>query len=226
MVPRKCSTSLGKCGRVSTTRCVRREQGMKTHHALSLAAVAVSVLACGGVTSSTSARLDGRGGTVALQSGLTVELPSGAVSHEVEVTVRETRHGDEVQIEVEPRGLHLEHPADVSWSDDGREAESESGERLEQERHGDGRVHHAMGDLGSMWLRHGHDDARDGGDDRGHDADAGDDHAQHDGGDDQGHHDGGDDLGQPDAGDNHGGDADGGVADAGDDHGGHGGGHP
>jgi hypothetical protein len=183
---------------------------MTLHNRLMLAAVVFSFVACGAGTSSTTATLSVRGGTMALESGAQLTVPADALKQDTEVTLREVHHGGDVSIEVEPSGLVLEQPADVSWSDDGRGvAENEGGEQLESEHRGDNREHHSMRTLGTVWFRHDGDggrhhgsddldggsgaDARDGGDDHGVDAaDGGDDHgvdadAGADGGDDSGH---------------------------------------
>jgi hypothetical protein len=159
------------------------------------------------------------------------------LKQETEVTLREVHHGGDLALEVEPSGLVLEQPADVSWSDDGRGvAENEGGDQLESEHRGDNREHHSMGTLGTVWFRHdgdggrhhGGDDADGGGHHGGDDADGGSHQGGDDGvdgGDDHGvHADGGDDHGvdAADAGDDHGVDADAG-ADGGDDSGHHGG---
>jgi hypothetical protein len=205
---------------------------MNTNPRLNLLAVAVLLAACGDVTRSTTARIDVTGGTMALESGLQLDVPADALPANTSVTLRETHHGDDVIIEVEPRGLELNQPATVSWNDDGRSPELESGEKVETERHGN-RNNSKMSRLGTIVLRgHRSDDADGGHQGRGSDdADAGDDHgsAGHgaddaDGGVDD-HGSAGQGADDADAGvdDRGANDLDGGV-DGGDDHGGSGGG--
>jgi len=186
---------------------------MKRGGGLAVSLVALAMACGGGATEQTSAKLGTQGGQVSLGSGLTLKVPAGALTEAVAVTVRETRHGPDREIELEPHGLALAVPATLSVSDDGTgELEHESGEHLEGAR-GGGQLEAQVSRFERLRVRHGR--SGDGGlDDRGG-------HGEHaDGGevgDDRGEHaDGGE------AGDDHGEHADGGEA--GDDHGGMGGG--
>lgn len=168
------------------------------------------------------------GGSITLRSGLTVEVPEGALEREVELHVRDIALGHgEHEVELEPRGTVLKVPGTLSVDDDGRRVEAMEVEHglLGVHRHG-GRVRVQFERLGRVsvrrfddasWADGGSDDhggRRDGGSD---DADAGDDHG--------GRRHGSDDP--VDAGDDRGGLRDGGsddLADAGDDRGGRDGG--
>lgn len=170
------------------------------------------------------------GGSIALRSGLSLDVPQGALEREVEVRVRDVEVSrGEHEVELEPHGLALSVPGTLVVDDDGRRVEALESEHglLEVHHHG-GRVEVRVERLGHVSLRRF--EARDGGDDHGSggngsDDPAGDDRGGHgaddaDAGDDHGGH-GGDDP--ADAGDDHGGLRDGGsddAADAGDDHGG------
>lgn len=157
---------------MSTAWWFGREEGMNSL-ARSLSAFALLLVACGPAASQRTVQLDARGGTLALESGTSLAVPAGALSKSVEVTLRETHSGDDVTLEVEPRGLELERPADVSWSDDGRVAENESGEHVETERR-EGREHHSMSRLGTVRRRGpGHDDGADAGQSRGRETETG-----------------------------------------------------
>lgn len=136
------------------------------------------------------------GGSITLRSGLTVEVPEGALEHEVELHVRdiELGHGEH-EVELEPHGTVLKVPGTLSVDDDGRRVEAMETEHglLGVHRHG-ARVEVQFERLGRVSLRRFDDSSWA---DGGSDDVAGDDHGRHGNGADD-------------------------AADAGDDHGGHG----
>lgn len=169
------------------------------------------------------------GGSITLRSGLTVEVPEGALEREVELHVRDIALGHgEHEVELEPRGTVLKVPGTLSVDDDGRRVEAMETEHglLGVHRHGN-RVEVHFERLGHVSLRRFDDSSwADGGSDHA----AGDDHGRHgnraddsaNAGDDHGRHGNGSDD-PVDAGDDRGGLRDGGSddpADAGDDRGG------
>lgn len=175
-----------------------------------LQALVVSVVivfsSCGLVREQASATIGSKGGVVKLASGLEVEVPPGALSDDVVVSVSEVRGPEgEREIELEPRGRELREPARLSVPDDtggSVEARLESGELREARRDGRGRLELEVHRFEHVRLgRHGDDhdageleDHHDGGvDDHGADADGGELETNHrDGGpDDHGAHDAG-----------------------------------
>lgn len=65
------------------------------------------------------------GGSITLRSGLTVEVPQGALEREVELHVRDIALGQgEHEVELEPRGTVLKVPGTLSVDDDGRRVEA------------------------------------------------------------------------------------------------------
>ncbi len=176
--------------------------------AVALSAVLLGLAACG--LQSSSAPIGTTGGTVALESGLTLQVPAGALSKPELVTLREARAELMDQVEVEPAGASLTQPAVLSWHDDGRteSVEQEDGGMLPVHhqcgrahvhlRHfGHLRCHHRGG--GDGGVRHDGDD-RDGGSRDGHGGDGhggdGDGHGGSGHGGDDGHADGGDHRGE------------------------------
>lgn len=137
------------------------------------------------------------GGSITLRSGLTVQLPQGALEQEVELHVRDIALGQgEHEVELEPRGTVLKVPGVLSVDDDGRRVEALELEHglLGVHRRGK-RVEVQFSRLGRVSLRRFDDSSW---------ADGGvDDHG--------GRRDGGSDD-SPDAGDDRGGLRDGGVS--------------
>lgn len=176
-----------------------------------MAMVAVGVLSSCGGQSSASRTVGPEGGVVSTQSGLSVDLPAGALDKQTEITVRETEVNGERHIELEPRGVELHGRATVSVGEDvPGELEAEASERHQplEVRHEDHRARLEIERLEPIIVRHrGDDGAHDVGDDHGRDGvDGGDDRGRDavDGGDDHG-------LGGLDGGDDHGRDADAGT---------------
>lgn len=153
------------------------------------------------------------GGSITLRSGLTVQVPEGALEREVEVHVRDIALGrGEHEVELEPHGTVLKVPGILSVDDDGRRVEALELEHglLGVHRHG-ARVEVELSRLGrvslrrfddSSWADGGVDDHGRGGRGADDSSDAGDDHGR------GGH--GADDS--PDAGDDRGGLRDGGAS--------------
>lgn len=116
---------------------------MKKSYLLVLSLSVVAVLSsCGVGREQGSALVGSKGGVVKLASGLELEIPPGAFSDDVTVSVTEVRGPNgEREIEVEPRGRELTEPAHLSAPDDSGaiEARRESGERIEV-RHNGGRL--------------------------------------------------------------------------------------
>lgn len=189
------------------------------------AALTVAIAGCG-AGGSTTAELGTQGGVVSLESGLRLEVPQGALSNRVQVTLRETRLDGYSDIHIEPSGLALAAPASLGWVDDGDDTlESEGNEVCGIVRSG-GRAHAEVHHFG--YFRHRSHCGKDGGADggcpgRAHDdggpgnehhsdggscraedehRDGGEGHGDHDGEgcshDDDGHRDGGERQGDHD----------------------------
>ena len=104
-------------------------------------AAMMGVVGCGGAASS---KVGAAGGVVQLQSGLTIEVPPGALKSEVEIEIREieARHGSR-EFEIDPVGIQLDIPARLkvagAASDDQIvEVEAEAEKQLEHEVELDG----------------------------------------------------------------------------------------
>jgi len=97
----------------------------------------LGLAACG--LQSASTPIGATGGTVTLESGLSLSVPPGALGKPEVVTLREARGEAADRVEVEPAGTALAQPAVLSWSDDGRT------ESVEQEDGGQLPVHHQCG---------------------------------------------------------------------------------
>ncbi|MGC4119579.1 MAG: hypothetical protein QM765_34410 [Myxococcales bacterium] len=82
---------------------------------------AMLAAACGGAGGAASAKVGSGGGVVQLQSGLTLQVPAGALASEVEIRVREVepRHGSR-EFELEPAGTRFALPARLRISADQR----------------------------------------------------------------------------------------------------------
>ena len=135
---------------------------MKTKLGASFAVVFSLLCGCGGAQT-VSGTMGSSGGSLSLGSALTLTVPAGAVDDGTVITVREVepRHGDR-EFELEPRGLELRLPAEVSLEADRamrvtwRENEVEHG--LELERFDDRRMRGQVHRLGHLVMRH-HSDA-------------------------------------------------------------------
>lgn len=104
-----------------------------------LAATIVFAMALAGCEGggSTTATLGAQGGTVSLTSGLTLDVPRGALSNSVAVTLRETTSDGYADIQVDPAALALGAAAVLSWSgDDDATLESDDDGDLLVERDG------------------------------------------------------------------------------------------
>lgn len=147
--------------------------------AASLVLVFSLVTGCGGLGSA-SAPVGASGGSISLGSALTLSVPAGAVDDGTVITVREVEplHGER-EFELEPRGLELKVPAELSVEASQamrlNERENEVEHGLELQGFDDRRMHAKLRRLGHVVMRR-HDDV-DGGDDHGsggHGADDGD----------------------------------------------------
>lgn len=99
-------------------------------------AFAMALAGCDG-GGSTTATLGEQGGTVSLTSGLTLEVPRGALPNSVPVTLRETPSDGYADIQVDPAALALGAAAVLSWSgDDDAALESDADGDLLVERDG------------------------------------------------------------------------------------------
>ncbi len=107
---------------------------MKKTLTLVLAAVALSLSGCG--VASSSSTVGPGGGTVVLQSGLSLRVPAGALSKSEVITLRESKTGEVDEVEVGPSTASLSQASVLSWSDDGKTetVETEAGEGLEVHR--------------------------------------------------------------------------------------------
>jgi hypothetical protein len=97
---------------------------MTTKNAVRLmvvAMMAVGLAACGGGKAGSvvaSQPVGPAGGVVAAGSALQLEIPAGAISHEVEIQIREVepRQGEVKAFQIEPAELQLEHAVRVKVS--------------------------------------------------------------------------------------------------------------
>ena len=115
-----------------------------TMRGLYVAMTALFLTACGGNTASVTAQRIGPAGGQVTTAGaaLRLDVPPGALSHEVEIRVREVepRQGEVQAFEIEPAELQLEHAARVTVKiDDASGAGKHSLSELENE------VEHAAG---------------------------------------------------------------------------------
>jgi hypothetical protein len=109
--------------------------------------------------------LGAQGGVVSLESGLTLEVPQGALSNRVQVTLQENRLDGYSDIQIEPVGAALTAPVSLSWADEGDDTlESDGVEPISIDRSG-GRAHASLHHFGHFrhWRHCGRDGGVDGG---------------------------------------------------------------
>ncbi|HEY3448604.1 MAG TPA: hypothetical protein VGK67_19765 [Myxococcales bacterium] len=125
--------------------------------------VVLGAVGCGGAAS--SAKVGPAGGVVQLQSGLTLQVPPGALQTEVEIGIREVeaRHGRR-EFEIEPAETRLAIPARVKVegaepNDQIVEVEAEVEKQLEHESEQDGMAFAEVRHFGTLALNKKGDEA-------------------------------------------------------------------